>query len=650
MASPTTDRRLGLAGNTAIKAPVDCATTSNITLSGEQTIDGVTTSASRVLVKNQTDATTNGLYDSSSAAWTRCVDANGNYDLVRGALVLVAGGSTQSGVIYQCTATTNPITIGTSSITWSVSLTASLNTLSFTQSGANSVARTAQSKLREWLSAYDTGAVGDGSANDITALSSLVTDHPYALFNGGSGTFKITTNLPAGWRMLEGKILDTRMVTAQDDYSVLALGWSVLQANTYIPEQWAASGGRFFASGNHIVALGGEALKANTTGRRNTAVGSRTQPQITTGYYNTAIGSHSMEGGSTAYENTFAGVQTGQSLTTGYGNTGVGLTALGRISVGFYNTAIGWGAGSVNTTLANINGGSYNFWGGYRTGYVNETGQDNTAVSGRDALVSLTTGNNNFAGGSLTLQNVVSGSNNVGVGYNVASLYTGSDLTAGGRQAFAALVSGIQCTAWGNQAGNAATGNNGTFVGYRSGYIVSSGTGHTHLGSTTGATITTGSNCTMLGYATDGTAGGDNQTSVGYLATCTGANQVTLGNSSVAALRCQMALTVLSDMRDKVRVGDLPGLSFVERIEPFLGRWDKRDGSNPPGTFAFFSAQNLQAAQAAAGIDLGLVSDLDPERLEVTTERLLPVLVQAIMDLSAESDALRARVAALEAA
>ena len=59
MASPTTDRRQGLSGAVAFKAPVACATTANITLSGEQTIDGVVTSASRVLVKNQTNAVQN---------------------------------------------------------------------------------------------------------------------------------------------------------------------------------------------------------------------------------------------------------------------------------------------------------------------------------------------------------------------------------------------------------------------------------------------------------------------------------------------------------------------------------------------------------------------------------------------------------------
>ena len=57
------DRRTGLTGATAIKQPCRVATTANLTLSGTQTIDGVAVVADdRVLVKNQTTATQNGIY------------------------------------------------------------------------------------------------------------------------------------------------------------------------------------------------------------------------------------------------------------------------------------------------------------------------------------------------------------------------------------------------------------------------------------------------------------------------------------------------------------------------------------------------------------------------------------------------------------
>ena len=50
------------------------ATTANITLSGEQAIDGTTTSTSRVLVKDQSTAAQNGIYVSASGAWARSDD------------------------------------------------------------------------------------------------------------------------------------------------------------------------------------------------------------------------------------------------------------------------------------------------------------------------------------------------------------------------------------------------------------------------------------------------------------------------------------------------------------------------------------------------------------------------------------------------
>jgi hypothetical protein len=49
----------------------EVATTGNITLSGEQTLDGILTAASKVLVWKQTTAADNGLYTSAAGAWTR---------------------------------------------------------------------------------------------------------------------------------------------------------------------------------------------------------------------------------------------------------------------------------------------------------------------------------------------------------------------------------------------------------------------------------------------------------------------------------------------------------------------------------------------------------------------------------------------------
>jgi hypothetical protein len=105
----------------AIKAPVRAATTgSGITLSGLQTIDGVALAAGdRVLVKDQTDVTTNGLYNVATGPWTRAIDANNNSQFAQGLMVAVAGGAVNANGLFRLT-TANPIMLGTSALTWSL--------------------------------------------------------------------------------------------------------------------------------------------------------------------------------------------------------------------------------------------------------------------------------------------------------------------------------------------------------------------------------------------------------------------------------------------------------------------------------------------------------------------------------------------------
>lgn len=115
----STDRRLGVNSAVAIKAPCVVATTANITLSGTQTIDGVAVVADdRVLVKNQTTGSENGIYLVAASTWERAVDFDGTNDVKRGTLVYVHSGSTNIG-LWRCTAS-DPITPGTTSLTFTL--------------------------------------------------------------------------------------------------------------------------------------------------------------------------------------------------------------------------------------------------------------------------------------------------------------------------------------------------------------------------------------------------------------------------------------------------------------------------------------------------------------------------------------------------
>jgi hypothetical protein len=101
-----------------VKQSVRVATTANITLSGTQTIDGVAVIAGdRVLVKNQSTGSQNGIYVVAASAWSRATDADTSAEVTPGMFTFVEEGSTQSdtGWVLSTNAT---ITLGTTALTF----------------------------------------------------------------------------------------------------------------------------------------------------------------------------------------------------------------------------------------------------------------------------------------------------------------------------------------------------------------------------------------------------------------------------------------------------------------------------------------------------------------------------------------------------
>ncbi|WAC45567.1 head decoration protein [Pseudomonas sp. SL4(2022)] len=99
------------------KEPVRASSTANITLSGAQTIDGVSVVAGdRVLVKNQSSAAANGIYIAATGAWSRSADFDAGSEVV-GATVFVSEGTANGNSQWNMT-TDGPITIGTTSLVW----------------------------------------------------------------------------------------------------------------------------------------------------------------------------------------------------------------------------------------------------------------------------------------------------------------------------------------------------------------------------------------------------------------------------------------------------------------------------------------------------------------------------------------------------
>ncbi len=119
MPSTATDRFDGAISSQAIKVPCQAVSNANLTLSGEQTVNSVAVTANdRVLVKDQTDTTENGIYNVETGAWKRAPDFDGNRDIVNGTVVIL-GTALGELVQYQVTSA-NPIVIGTSAITFSI--------------------------------------------------------------------------------------------------------------------------------------------------------------------------------------------------------------------------------------------------------------------------------------------------------------------------------------------------------------------------------------------------------------------------------------------------------------------------------------------------------------------------------------------------
>jgi len=123
LATPTADTDAATKGyvdsainGTDWKNSVRVATTANITLSGLQTIDGVSVLAGEsVLVKDQTTANQNGIYLAQSGAWTRRADADVNAEVTSGLSVMVTEGTVNGDTQWRLI-TNDPITVGTTAL------------------------------------------------------------------------------------------------------------------------------------------------------------------------------------------------------------------------------------------------------------------------------------------------------------------------------------------------------------------------------------------------------------------------------------------------------------------------------------------------------------------------------------------------------
>ena len=102
------------AGHTNVVA----VATTNVTLSGEQTIDGVLTSTSRVLLTGQTSPIQNGIYVTAAGAWARATDLAAAAHASGVRVTANAGGTLRGGTSWVCTTAGPTDVVGTNNLTF----------------------------------------------------------------------------------------------------------------------------------------------------------------------------------------------------------------------------------------------------------------------------------------------------------------------------------------------------------------------------------------------------------------------------------------------------------------------------------------------------------------------------------------------------
>jgi hypothetical protein len=196
-------------------------------------------------------------------------------------------------------------------------------------------------------------------------------------------------------------------------------------------------------------AIGYNALGKNTSGGVNVAVGDGALSEITTTKYNTAVGSNAMR--NTGEHNTAIGYRAMfKDGTTALRNTAVGSQALLNLTTGDDNIAIGLGA------LMGISDGSRNIGIGWTSNGNNYSGDDNIAIGYKAIYGDVNkTRERNIAIGNNALSDIAVATNNVCIGHNAGvSDSIGSDNVFIGYES--SYLNKI--------------GNKNIFLGYQSGY------------------------------------------------------------------------------------------------------------------------------------------------------------------------------------
>ena len=390
----------------------------------------------------------------------------------------------------------------------------------------------------------------------------------------------------------------TTQITIHDEYDPIKIGKAVHQNGPYSSSRNFCFGSGAMSinkTGRDNIAFGQVALSGSIDYKNPSDTSQKTYSNIkgNVGSYNIALGHNALTKNYSGENNVAIGHSAMFANISASYNIAIGNNAFGS-SYGNYNIAIG-----DNTLRKNSGYAEYNIAFGNNALEFNVDGGSNIAI-GSSALNHNTDGQNNIAIGHFSMSarapgtlepTGYAGCNNLGVGSNtlMRKINGGANVAIGG-----------------NSLQNLKNGNSNI------------GIGESHVSSTSAYHVTHSPVFNVIDEN----------------------NRVVMGHTAVTNAYIQVPWTVVSDARDKTNFADIPhGLDFVKQLKPtaYQFRTSRESEETNGGVRYGFKAQDIAAIEPEAVI----VDTTNSNKLYYNESNLIPILVKAIQELSAEVERLK---------
>jgi hypothetical protein len=510
--------------------------------------------------------------------------------------------------------------------------------------------------------------IGAQAGDALTDADHNVAVGPYALTSDTQGS----KSTAVGW----GTLVYQNFSSATDSYNT-AVGYNAGtnittgQYNTLI----GGLTGDALTDADKNVAVGSVALSTDTQGSKSTAVGygslSTQNFSSATDSHNTAVGHASGSVLTTGIENTLIGSLAGDALTDADFNVAIGVESLGTDTKGNKTVAIGGGALNAQNFTSSTD--THNVAVGFHAGNDVTTGIKNTMI-GNLSGDKLTDADLNTAVGYGALSEDIKGDKSTAIGAFALEAQAFTSVTstfnvAVGYQCLTSSTTATHNTAVGFQAGlTVSTGHSNTLIGQGAGQDITDGLYNTCLGfqTMTHDRNTNGNRNVVIGaFADTSSTDSDNQIILGYNVIGTADNNFTFGkdgdDSNIAF--GATSISAPSDERYKEEITtSTAGLSFINDLRPVTFKW-KKEKDIPSDHRAYVADSDTRVMGRGEKIQHGFVAqevkavidnhsevkdgfemwctDSNDGRQRLAPSELIPMLVKAIQELSAEVTALK---------